>query len=74
MWLSWTLQADTVINGVQGRYMLPLLPALMMGIRPKRIQIPVRMAPSILLALSSFACFYWTQIYYVANTAAVAAV
>ena len=74
MWLSWTLQTDTVINGVQGRYMLPLLPALMMGIRPKRIQIPVRMAPSILLALSSFACFYWTQIYYVANTAAVAAV
>lgn len=66
MWISWTLHTETVINGVQGRYMLPFLPAIMMGIRPKRIQIPVRMAPSILLALSSFACFYWAQIYYVA--------
>ena len=64
MWVSWTFTSDTYINGVQGRYMLPLLPALLLGIRPRRIRIPVRMAPSILLGLSAFACFYWAQICY----------
>ena len=64
MWVSWTFHTDTIINGVQGRYLLPFLPALLLGIRPRRIKIPSRMAPSILLGMSSFACFYWAQICY----------
>lgn len=64
MWVSWTFHTDAFIAGVQGRYMLPFLPALMLGIRPKRLQVPVRLGPSILLGLSSFACFYWAQICY----------
>lgn len=67
MWVSWTFTSDECIQGVQGRYFLPFLPMLLLAIRPSRIQIPVRMAPSILLGLSSFACFYWAQICYLAT-------
>ena len=58
MWVSWTFPTDATIRGVQGRCLLPFLPALLLGIRPRRIQMPSRMAPSILQGLSSLACLY----------------
>ena len=74
MWVSWTFHTDTFINGVQGRYLLPFLPVFLMGLRSRKVLIPERMAPSILLVSSSFACFYWAQIYYVVALTAMGAI
>lgn len=38
MWLSWTQEKDVVIQGVQGRYFIPLLPMLMLALRPNGIR------------------------------------
>ena len=38
MWLGWTFLTEPVIQGVQGRYFLPLLPLLAIAIRPKSIK------------------------------------
>lgn len=39
MWTGWTFVSDFVIQGVQGRYFLPLIPLFLLGLRPKSIQI-----------------------------------
>ena len=38
MWLGWTFVSDSVINGVQGRYFLPLMPLLAIAIRPRSLR------------------------------------
>lgn len=35
MWLGWTFNYENVIQGVQGRYFLPVLPALLFGSRTR---------------------------------------
>ena len=35
MWLGWTFNYEKVIQGVQGRYFLPALPALLFGLRTR---------------------------------------
>lgn len=35
MWLAWTFNYENVIQGVQGRYFLPALPALLFGLRTR---------------------------------------
>lgn len=37
MWIGWTFDNESIIQGVQGRYFLPLLPLFLIAIRPKRI-------------------------------------
>lgn len=38
MWLGWTFDNDIVIQGVQGRYFLPVLPLLLFALRPKNMR------------------------------------
>lgn len=38
MWLSWTTATEVIIQGVQGRYFIPLLPMLMLAVRPNGIK------------------------------------
>ena len=35
MWLAWTSADSKIIEGVQGRYFIPVLPVLMLALRPK---------------------------------------
>lgn len=49
--LSFTTLSDTVIEGVQGRYFIPVLPLLLLAIRGKAITCNRTVAPSIILAL-----------------------
>lgn len=37
MLVGWTFVNENVINGLQGRYLLPVLPLLLLAIRPKRM-------------------------------------
>ena len=41
MWTGWTLASDTTIQGVQGRYFIPLLPMALIALRPNSIQVNV---------------------------------
>ena len=39
MLLGWTFNTEQIIQGVQGRYFLPYLPLLLLGLRPRRVEI-----------------------------------
>ena len=41
MWTGWTFASDTIIQGVQGRYFIPLLPMALIALRPNSIQVNV---------------------------------
>lgn len=54
MWLGWTFDNETVINGVQGRYFLPVLPLLLISLRPKKIQYQGDVSGRVLVAMLFF--------------------
>lgn len=49
---SWTFTTDNVIYGVQGRYFIPFLPWLLLGLRPKCIQINANSIPVLIGSVS----------------------
>ena len=49
---SWTFTTDNVIYGVQGRYFIPFLPWLLLGLRPKSIQINANSIPVLIGSVS----------------------
>ena len=51
MWLGWTFDNDIVIQGVQGRYFIPILPLLLFALRPKNIRCQGVNSEGILVAL-----------------------
>ena len=55
MLTGWTFVSDPVIAGVQGRYLIPIIVCILLGLRGRTIEIHARLAPAIMLALGSFA-------------------
>lgn len=58
MWLGWTFNNESVIQGVQGRYFLPALPALLFGLRSRAIKYRGISATLVLLGICSMNCIY----------------
>ena len=58
MWLGWTFNNESIIQGVQGRYFLPVLPALLFGLRSRAIKYKGISATLVLFGLCSMNCIY----------------
>ncbi|MGN8741370.1 DUF2142 domain-containing protein [Collinsella sp. HCP3S3_B8] len=58
MWLGWTFNYEKVIQGVQGRYFLPALPALLFGLRTRLFSFHSSAIVTITLGISLMNCLY----------------
>lgn len=73
MLLSWTEQASKAINGLQGRYFLPFVPALLLALTKFRLHHPLNGDEAVALrmrmwrafwAVSMIAVFFMTRLYF----------
>lgn len=53
MWLGWTFNTEPVILGVQGRYFLPVIPLLLVGMRGKVLSAAANTGFPVVAAMSS---------------------
>lgn len=58
MWLGWTFNYEKVIQGVQGRYFLPALPALLFGLRTRLFRFNSSSIIFITLGMCLMNCLY----------------
>lgn len=58
MWLGWTFNYENVIQGVQGRYFLPALPALLFGLRTRLLRFNSSSIIFITLGMCLMNCLY----------------
>lgn len=58
MWLGWTFNYENVIQGVQGRYFLPALPALMFGLRTRLFKLNSSSLSVVSLGMCVMNCLY----------------
>ena len=65
MILIWTVAGANIIQGVQGRYFIPFLPLLLLGLRGRTIVARDALAPVLLATLAGFNCIYLAQIAFV---------
>lgn len=62
MFFGWTVRGAPVVEGVQGRYFLPFLPLLLMGLRGKTIVSTVDLGAETLLFMGGFDLFVLAQL------------
>lgn len=60
---SWTFNTDYYIYGVQGRYFLPVLPLLLLSIRPKNLVYTVDSADMLAVTSTFLTMFYVCRIF-----------
>lgn len=65
---SWTFNTDNVIYGVQGRYFLPFLPWMLLGLRSSRVHINCNTIPVLIGALSVLNYLNLVRIFSIALT------
>lgn len=58
MWLGWTFNYENVIQGVQGRYFLPALPALLFGLRTRLFKFNSSSLSAVSLGMCVMNCLY----------------
>lgn len=68
MLLGWTFNTEQIILGVQGRYFLPYLPVLLLGIRPRRVRIAANTHVAIIGAMSVIGAIMLTRVFSIALT------
>ncbi len=66
--IDWTLNTDTVIQGVQGRYLIPVIILLLLALRSKCIQVKARLAMPLVMTLSGISFMYLAYIAFKALT------
>lgn len=66
--IDWTLNTDTVIQGVQGRYLIPVIILLLLALRSKCIQVKARLAMPLVMTLSGISFMYLAYIAFRALT------
>ena len=66
MYFAFTFNTETVIDGVQGRYFLPLLPVLLLAFRNKIIVTNKDYSRALLYAMAILNVAYVTRIYVMA--------
>ncbi len=64
MWTSWTFSSDPAIQGVQGRYFIPLLPMALIALRPNSIQVSVNTGFALVSLTSMFSIAGFAYIAY----------
>lgn len=67
MWLGWTFNYENVIQGVQGRYFLPALPALLFGLRTRLFRFNSSSIIFITLGMCLMNCLYLIRFISVAS-------
>lgn len=67
MWLGWTFNYEMVIQGVQGRYFLPALPALLFGLRTRLFRFNSSSITFITLGMCLMNCLYLIRFISVAS-------
>lgn len=60
--LGWTFNTEHEIQGVQGRYFLPILPALLLSLRGKALRATCQLSLPLIVFLGSFNCMYLARI------------
>lgn len=68
MLLDWTSVTDTVINGVQGRYFLPLLPLLLVALRTSKVTIGADTSMMLMGSISAINMIYMVRTFSLALT------
>lgn len=63
MYLGWTFNTETIIQGVQGRYFIPLLPILLLAFRGQTLVVTKDYSSTLVFAVSLFNVAYITWIY-----------
>lgn len=58
MWLGWTFNTEPVIQGVQGRYFLPVVPLLLIGMRGKALSADANTGFPVVTAMSTIDFLY----------------
>ena len=62
MWLGWTKMTEVVIQGVQGRYFIPLLPLLMLAVRPNGLRADYSLAFPLVIGTSAVTLYGFAYI------------
>lgn len=52
MYLGWTFNSENVINGIQGRYFLPVLPILLLALKPRLIYSRINISIILIIIIS----------------------
>ncbi|WP_455135988.1 DUF2142 domain-containing protein [Thermophilibacter sp.] len=68
MLLGWTFNTEQTIMGVQGRYFLPLLPVLLLAVRPRSVRIDVSSRALLIGSISALNVLYLVRIFSIALT------
>ena len=63
--LIWTTVGADTVQGVQGRYFLPFMPLLLLGIRTETVVARKCLCPMLVACLTGFSCLYLAQIAFV---------
>lgn len=66
MWIGWTFESESIIQGVQGRYFLPLLPLFLLAVRPQRISADIDVPSYVLKSFLILNALYMTYILFCA--------
>lgn len=51
LWVGWTFATENIIQGVQGRYFLPLLPLFLLSLRPSSCYVDLKGYPAVIKSL-----------------------
>ena len=68
MLFGWTFNTEQLIMGVQGRYFLPFLPLLLLGLRPRRIVAKANMNSILIMSVSIINAINLVRIFSIALT------
>lgn len=63
MWIGWTFNTEDVVNGVQGRYLLPALPMLLFALRSNRLVYKGQAFRCILCGMSIMNLIYLVRLF-----------
>lgn len=66
MIVGWTFTSETVIQGVQGRYFLPLLPMMLMAMRSKHIKIDMPIGMWLVYVMIAISAAYMARTFSIA--------
>ena len=58
MYIGWTFTTESVIQGVQGRYLLPVLPMLLLTLRGPSIKVDSELTSKLTFGMAGFNIAY----------------
>ena len=68
MWTGWTFDTENVITGVQGRYLLPALPVLLIPLRSRRFAYKGGVLKTVLCGMGLMNCIFLIRLLSIATS------